>query len=203
MPGLLQELAQLDDPLQDQDPSQHKAEGADARSLRAKRIAKPLRLLQPWTSRDGMAAKARWTSCALVAFVDPARVERSVIDVLAVEPISGSQWLLLAQQRWRRAAPMAQVLGAAQMSTVTGPHEPSAMAGRLPLLRQLWELPDDGRRLAVSLLIELRGGADFGARHEIAAILVNKSAATRDALKAQLAARSASDRTRWRETGLL
>jgi hypothetical protein len=199
---LLQELAR-EDPLQDQDPSRHKAEGGDARALRAQRIADALRLLQPWTSRDGMAAEARWTSSALVAFIDPARVESSVIDVLAVEPTSGSQWLLLARQLWRRGAPMAQVLGAIQMSTVTEPHEVSAMARRLPLLMQLWELlPDDRRRLAVNLLIELRGGADPGARQEIAAILANKSPAMRDALKTQLAARG-GDRAWWRDIGLL
>jgi hypothetical protein len=59
----LQGLAQQD-PIQDQDPSQHKAERLGAfltRQTHCKRATSA----QPWTSRDGMAAKARWASSVL------------------------------------------------------------------------------------------------------------------------------------------
>lgn len=184
--------------------SEQTVKDSNDRLMRKRRIDEALLQLQPWASKEGFADRARRASGLLAAASeDRSRLETSVIDLLATEPASGRQWLALAQLRWRRGAPMAEVLGALQMSNVTEPREANTMSLRLPFVLRLWELlPEDEQRLAVNQLVELRGRLDHDTLKEIRAILATKSEATREALRAEFAARGVRDRAWWHAIGL-
>lgn len=170
---------------------------------RAARANDAVTQLRPWLARDGVACEARRLHGAIAAIDDPLTAEEGAIAVLSVEPSSGEQWAELARLRAARAAPVSEVLSALQMSTVTAPREAEAMQRRLPLLLQMWSaLPDDEKRHAANLLIELRGGQTAAARAIVKALILALPQQERQTLAEKVVAR-AGEKAPWlRQIGL-
>ena len=181
------------------------ASEADAASREARRreILQAIPLVSAWTATPGLAGRSRRVKGLMMEVADGAAVEPGLIDFLAVTPTAGRLWLNLAIARWRRGAPLEQVLDALQMSKLTQPREFETMVARSIFLLRLWEfLPSDEQRFAANQLVELNGRFDAAQTQQLQAIITQKPEATRQALKQQFSARGAKDQAWMRGLGL-
>ena len=115
-----------------------------------------------WAGVPGLAEAALAASLARVADaddIDDARRRASGLTaILAVHPLSSTDWLSLSGMRLVTGQPYEHVLDALAMSSVTGPNEGSVMLQRGIFGLLQWEvLPDEPRQrtiadLAVALL---------------------------------------------------
>jgi hypothetical protein len=149
--------------------------------------------LAAWQDVSAVQSRARALTAAMVASdstATAADVESATARLLAIEPTSARDWLVLAQARWRRGAPVADVFSAVQMSRVTGPREAAVMLVRTQLLLRLWEQASvEDRSLALSELVEIRSRLDPPRVAQFKAILAQKPETTRSAIADGLAAR--------------
>lgn len=191
---------ELLDELVAQDLSVEETQGLRERDARVKEV---LSRLQPWLARDGVVSEARWFYGAIKAIRDPSQAEKGIISHLSVEPSSGEQWAELARLRLARGAPMPQVLSALQMSSVTMPRELGAMQRRLLLLLKLWgTLPDDGRRQAIKLLVELRGGYTPSVQQMVKTLIAAMTKEERQGLAENVTTRAGAEVGWRRQIGL-
>jgi hypothetical protein len=177
------------------------AAGGEARRLA---ILQAIPAVAAWTATPGLAGRARLTKGLMVeAAAGAAAVEPELGETLAVTPTAGRLWLNLAILRWRRGAPLPQILDALQMSEVTEPREFQTMVARSLFSLRLWEvLPSDEQRLAVDQLIELNGRFDAAQSQQLQAMIAQKPEPARQALKQQFSARGAKERAWLRALGL-
>ena len=180
--------------------------GADEASREARRreIQRAIPLVAAWAATPGLAGRARRVKGLLTEALDgAAAAEPDLIELLAVSPTAGRLWLNLAILRWRRGAPLEQVLDALQMSSLTQPREFETMVARSLFLLRLWEfLPSDEQRFAVNQLVELNGRFNAEQMRQLQAIIAKKPEATRQALRQEFFARGAQDQALARGLGL-
>ncbi len=180
--------------------------GKDAAGREARRLAieQAIPAVAAWAATPGLAGRSRLTKGLMVeAAAGAAAVEPELGETLAVTPTAGRLWLNLAILRWRRGAPLREILDALQMSKVTEPREFQTMVARSLFLLRLWEvLPSDERQLAVDQLIELNGRFDAAQSRQLQAMIAQKPEPARQALKQQFSARGAKDRAWLRALGL-
>jgi hypothetical protein len=175
-----------------------------SREARRREIQQAIPLVAAWTATPGLAGGSRRVKGLLTEAAEgaAAAVEPDLIDLLAVTPTAGRLWLNLAIARWRRDAPLEQVLDALRMSSLTQPREFETMVARALFLIRLWEfLPSDEQRFAVNQLVELNGRFDAARTRQLQAIIARKPEATRQALKQQFFARGAQDQAWLRGLG--
>jgi hypothetical protein len=178
-------------------------EGAASREARRREIQQAIPLVAAWTATPGLASRARRVKGLMMEATDGAAVEPQLIELLAVTPTAGRLWLNLAILRWRRGAPLEEVLDALQMSKLTQPREFETMVARSLFLLRLWELlPSDEQRFAINQLVDLSGRFNAAQTERLQAIVAKKPEATRQALKQQLSARGAKDQAWMRGLGL-
>jgi hypothetical protein len=176
---------------------------AASREERRRQIRQAIPLVAAWTATPGLAGRSRRIKGVMMETAEVAAIEPQLIDLLAVAPTEGRQWLNLAILRWRRGAPLKEVLDALQMSKLTQPREFETMVARSLFLLRLWEfLPSDEQRFAVNQLVELNGRFDAAQTQQLQAIIAKKPEATRQALKQQFSARGAKDQAWARGLGL-
>jgi hypothetical protein len=179
---------------------------ADAASREARRraIRQAIPLIAAWTATPGVTARARRAKGLMIEASEGSdAVEPELVDLLTATPTAGRLWLNLAFLRWRRGAPLPQILAALQMSNVTQPREFETVVAHALFVLRLWELaPSDEQRLAVNQLVELNGRFDAAQTQQLQAIIAQKPEATRRALKQQFAARGAKDQPWLRALGL-
>ena len=156
--------------------------------------------LDRWTSVPGLGAAALDAAVARTSSlpdIDVTRERRDrLVALLAVRPMSSSDWLSLAAARLLTAQPYAQIAAALQMSYVTGPNEGTVMWRRGAFGLLLWQaLPSDGRARAIA---DLAGAmrettVEDDAIGEVRAILDGRSAEVRSQIADLLRADRTSD----------
>lgn len=169
--------------------------GAGAAS-RGGDLKNALSQIDAWLETPGLSERAHLARAQLIATLQRSDAsEAELIALTAAAPTAGGYWLDLAIARWRRGAPLQQVLDALQMSNLTHPREYQTMVARALFLMRLWEfLPQEERRLAVNQLAELDGRIEAARLQELQAIVAKKSSETQQELKAEFSARGALDR---------
>jgi hypothetical protein len=123
---------------------------------------------QAWTGASGVASTALKTQ--LEDRFDPSDWKASekrrddLSALLAMNPLSSTDWLSLSRLELVTAQPRAQILGTLMLSWVTGPNEGYVMAERGIFGLSLWEvlLPDLRSRTAADLAKgEITGSGRF------------------------------------------
>jgi hypothetical protein len=143
-------------------------------------------MARPWSATPGLAGPALRASLLNVSdAADVAAVrarEDTLTELLAVHPMSPADWLSLAGARLVARESYDKVLGALELSSLTGPNEGGIMLQRGTFGLVQWEiLPADARRRVIA---DLAGAILQTGVHDIAiapakSVLSVKSVETR------------------------
>lgn len=114
--------------------------------------------VQPWIDDAGVAFDARETALTAIdnsSTDETIRKRRDEIaELLAIEPLSSWYWLQLAEARVDGHEPLAKILSALELSTVTGPNEDYMITERGLFGIWQWEmLPPEVQQRAIADLV--------------------------------------------------
>jgi hypothetical protein len=114
--------------------------------------------LQPWFAVSGLAFDAREGALTLVNDSSDERTIRKrrdeIAEILAIRPLSSRYWLQLAEARVDAHDVLAKVIGALELSVVTGPNEGYMIMQRGFFGIWQWEvMPSELRKRAVADLV--------------------------------------------------
>jgi hypothetical protein len=117
--------------------------------------------IRPWVAASGLAFDAREDALTPIDDASDDTTIRARLDeignILAVRPLSSEYWVQLAEARVDAHEPLAKVLEALEMSTVTGPNEEAMITQRGLFGIWQWEtLPADEQRRAIADLAAVR-----------------------------------------------
>jgi hypothetical protein len=157
--------------------------------------------LQSWTKAPGLSISALEASATPV---DGARDIQSSLKrtdelaaLLAVEPMSASSWLSLADMRLITGQPPGKVLAALAMSSIVGPNENDVMLDRGLFGILQWEmLPSEVRQRTITDLSGAILSGNYAARERksVADALASKSDAARKEITELLRAEGVPDK---------
>jgi hypothetical protein len=117
--------------------------------------------------------------------------DRAVRDVLQVWPLAAAYWVRLAEIRAASGSDIQAVIGAYQLSVLAAPYDGEMMLARQVLGVQLWDvLPADDRRNVLSDLASVWDQRPPAVTEQLREATASLSAEGREALKAQMKART-------------
>jgi hypothetical protein len=168
---------------------------------RAQALARqiPTDAVRSWVGARGLTSAALQASLTRIPAATDQDAPRKRADdlaaLLAVRPLSSTDWLSLAGMQLVAARPYEKVLAGLAMSSLTGPNEGAVMVQRAIFGLLQWEaLPADARRRTIGDLAEAaRAGAiGDGATTVAENVLRAKSSETREQIAGLLRAERVS-----------
>jgi hypothetical protein len=156
-----------------------------------------------WTSVPGVASTARKTE--LADTFDPADWKASnqrrdqLSALLAIKPLSSTDWLAFSGMQLTTAQPRPQILGSLLLSWVTGPNEGYVMAERGVFGLTLWDILSPDLRARVTADV---AKAEIGESAKFRAVLSAKPEAVKIEVRNALLASGLSPKEVERRIGM-